>query len=147
MTSSLPPAPAPTSRLFTPALVRRTLFVALFAVVVHAAWLLLADFPAIVRSLQGVSASAVLLALLYASLNFAIRWLRWDLYLRRLGLVVSRTESAVLFTAGLAMTVTPAKTGEILKSLLLKHSRDIAVATRAAGGAVGLADRHRRADR
>ncbi|MCU0866005.1 MAG: flippase-like domain-containing protein [Planctomycetes bacterium] len=131
MTSSLPPAPAPSSRLFTPALVRRTLFVALFAVVVYAAWLLLADFPAIVRSLQGVSASAVLLALLYATLNYAIRWLRWELYLRRLGLVVPWTESVVVFTAGFAMTVTPAKMGEILKSLLLKNSRDIAVATTA----------------
>lgn len=131
MNSPPPVASPPSSRLITPALVRRIVWLALFAVLVYAAWLLLADFPAIVRSLQGVPATAVLLALFYASLNYALRWLRWELYLRRLGLVVPKTESAVVFVAGFAMTVTPAKMGEILKSLLLKNSRDIAVATTA----------------
>lgn len=131
MTIPPPSAAASSSRLFPPALVRRTVWIALFAILIYAAWLLLADFPAIVRSLKGVSVTAVLVALFYASLNYALRWLRWELYLRRLQLVVPWTESAVVFTAGFAMTVTPAKMGEILKSLLLKNSRDIAIATTA----------------
>jgi glycosyltransferase 2 family protein len=131
MTSSPPNVPASNARLFTPALVRRIVWITLFAVLVYAAWLLLSDLPAIVRSLQGVRTWAVVVALFYASLNYALRWLRWELYLRRLQLVVPRTESAVVFLAGFAMTVTPAKMGEILKSLLLKNSRDIAVASTA----------------
>jgi len=111
--------------------VRKSLLVVLLAATAYAVWLFLADFPAIVRSLRGVSASALVLSLLYATLNYVLRWLRWELYLRRLGISLLRAESAVVFTAGFAMTVTPAKMGEVLKSLLLRNSHNIAVATTA----------------
>jgi glycosyltransferase 2 family protein len=126
-----PPNAAPASRLFSPAVTQRLALIAVFAVLVYAIWLLLADFPAIVRSLRAVPAGTVLLALLWASANYLLRWLRWQLYLRQLALVVPPIESAVVFTSGFAMTVTPAKMGEILKSLLLKNTRDIAIATTA----------------
>jgi uncharacterized protein (TIRG00374 family) len=56
-------------------------------------------------------------------LNYALRWLKWDYYLRRMGMDrgVSRADSGLLFTSGMVMAVTPGKVGEVLKSYLLKQ--------------------------
>ncbi|GAB4109671.1 MAG: lysylphosphatidylglycerol synthase transmembrane domain-containing protein [Roseiflexaceae bacterium] len=55
--------------------------------------------------------------------NYALRWLKWDYYLRRMdmGQGVSHTMSGLLFTSGMLMAVTPGKIGEVLKSFLLKR--------------------------
>jgi uncharacterized protein (TIRG00374 family) len=56
-------------------------------------------------------------------LNYVLRWLKWDIYLRHIdaGTNVSRIDSALLFTAGMVMAVTPGKVGEVLKSYLLRR--------------------------
>ncbi len=67
---------------------------------------------------------AVLPAVLgFTLLNYALRWLKWDYYLRRMdmGDGVSRYDSALLFTSGMVMAVTPGKVGEVLKSYLLRR--------------------------
>ncbi len=57
------------------------------------------------------------------ALNYLLRWLKWDYYLRqlRLGPGVSRRESALIFTAGMVMAVTPGKVGEVFKAYLLRQ--------------------------
>jgi len=68
----------------------------------------------------------VLLAL--SLVNYVIRFIRWEYYLRLLDIRVPLRTSAAVFVAGLAMTVTPGKVGEFLKSYLLKESADIPMA-------------------
>lgn len=62
-------------------------------------------------------------------LNYLLRWLKWDYYLRRLDLGngVSYGDSALIFTAGLVMSVTPGKVGEVFKSYLLRRVNGTAV--------------------
>ena len=107
---------------------RRLLYISLFSVLVYGGWLLWADLPGIVRSLGQVGVRDVLIGLAWGTANYAIRWLRWHDYLHRLGLRVPATDSAIVFVAGFTMTVTPAKVGEILKSVLLKRSHGIPIA-------------------
>ncbi len=57
--------------------------------------------------------------------NYGIRFIRWEVYLRRLGIKVSVWTSVSVFMAGLAMTITPGKVGEFLKSYLLKETDGI----------------------
>jgi len=66
-------------------------------------------------------------------LNYVLRWLKWDIYLRHLhaGHGVSRSDSALLFTAGMVMAVTPGKIGEVLKSYLLRRINQTPVSTSA----------------
>lgn len=66
--------------------------------------------------------------LVLAGLNYALRFVRWELYLRRLRLHVPRTESLLVFLSGFALTVTPGKLGEAMKSLLLRQSHGMPVA-------------------
>jgi glycosyltransferase 2 family protein len=65
------------------------------------------------------------LILTLAFMNYLVRFGRWALYLRRLGIFLPRKESFNIFMSGLVMTVTPGKMGEILKSYLLKESRQV----------------------
>ncbi len=67
------------------------------------------------------------LALALTALNYLIRFVRWELYLGRVGIDVPRGRSFAVFVAGLSMTVTPAKTGEVLKCGLLRRSFDVPV--------------------
>jgi glycosyltransferase 2 family protein len=59
----------------------------------------------------------------FTLLNYVLRWLKWDYYLRRMGMDrdVSHADSGLLFTSGMVMAVTPGKVGEVLKSYLLKQ--------------------------
>jgi glycosyltransferase 2 family protein len=60
--------------------------------------------------------------------NYGLRWLRWEYYLRRLGIRINTTDSVLYFLAGFALTVTPGKLGEAVKALLLRRSHGIPVA-------------------
>lgn len=57
--------------------------------------------------------------------NYLTRFVRWEIYLRYLGLRVRPWTSISVFMAGLAMTITPGKVGEFLKSYLLKETDGI----------------------
>jgi len=72
--------------------------------------------------------SAALLGLGLAAGNYAVRWVRWEYYLRRLGIRIAARDSVLVFLAGFALTVTPGKLGEAVKALLLRQSHDIPAA-------------------
>lgn len=62
------------------------------------------------------------LALALTTMNYALRFWRWQRYLVRLDIHVPFGRSLSIFTAGLTMTITPAKLGELLKCALLHRS-------------------------
>ena len=67
------------------------------------------------------------LALALTFVNYVVRFGRWELYLRRLGIVVPTARSFWIFFAGQTMTLSPGKVGEVLKSVLLKRSFDVPI--------------------
>jgi uncharacterized protein (TIRG00374 family) len=71
---------------------------------------------------------AAALACGLAAANYAVRWARWEYYLRRLGLRIATRDSVLVFLAGFALTVTPGKLGEAVKALLLRQSHGIPAA-------------------
>jgi len=52
--------------------------------------------------------------------NYGLRFARWHYYLRRCGAGVPWRESAAVFLSGFAMSITPARVGELLKCVLLR---------------------------
>ncbi|MHB1160391.1 MAG: lysylphosphatidylglycerol synthase transmembrane domain-containing protein [Chloroflexota bacterium] len=83
------------------------------------------------------------LVLLLTLANYCLRWVKWEFYLRLLGIGPARPrDSLLVFFSGLGMTMTPGKAGEWLKSLLLRqlygtpvsHSAPIVVAERLSDG-------------
>jgi glycosyltransferase 2 family protein len=116
------------SHLFGKQLVRKLVLPVVFAVVVYAALLFYGDASAIFAGLRELTLSAVGWALLVSAASFAVRALRWHFYLITMKIRVPLADSVTLFLAGLAMSITPGKAGELLKSLLLKERYDVPVA-------------------
>jgi uncharacterized protein (TIRG00374 family) len=112
-------------------LFRRLLVVTVVAVAVFAGFSIYADVSKLGDRLSQFAPWAVLVALALAFGNYVIRFLRWELYLRMVGVRAPVTTSALVFTGGFAMSVTPGKLGELFKAVLLKEAAG-AEATRVA---------------
>jgi hypothetical protein len=63
--------------------------------------------------------AAVACALSFA--NYGLRFLRWQRYLRVLGIQIPTGTSYLIHLAGLALTISPGKMGEAFKSWLVKR--------------------------
>jgi uncharacterized protein (TIRG00374 family) len=53
-------------------------------------------------------------------LNYALRFLRWQYYLSKLGRTLPRAHHLLVYLSGFAFTVSPAKAGEAVRSLYLR---------------------------
>jgi uncharacterized protein (TIRG00374 family) len=87
-----------------------------------------ADARSVGRALAAFSWMAALGGAALALANYLVRFVRWQYYLRVLGLTVPLGESWLVFLGGFALTVTPGKLGETIKAFLLRESRGIPVA-------------------
>jgi len=60
--------------------------------------------------------------LVLTCLNYFLRFLRWHFFLKKVGFkhVVKLKESGLIFLSGLPLTLSPGKTGEVLKAYFLK---------------------------
>jgi uncharacterized protein (TIRG00374 family) len=67
-------------------------------------------------------------ALGLALTNYALRYARWALYLRNRDIAVPPRTSALVFVSGFALSVTPGKIGELIKSYLLRAILAIPIA-------------------
>ncbi len=80
------------------------------------------DAPAVARSLSTFPPLLIAPVLLLTLWNYGLRWLRWQVYLRILGVHgVGRLDSALVFLSGFAMGLTPGKSGELTKSYWLRE--------------------------
>ena len=110
---------------------RKLLLSALLAVVVFAGLVGYGDFRDVGRHLISFPLPHLLASLALACLNYLLRFIRWAYYLRTLRINVPLPVSGLVFLAGLAMSVTPGKVGEVLKSYLLRDRQGIPVSASA----------------
>ena len=96
-------------------------------IAVFAAISVYGDLSEIGTQLAGFAWWSFAAALGLALVNYGLRFIRWTLYLRRCRLSVPPRTSLLVFTSGLALSVTPGKVGELLKSFLLRASLAIPI--------------------
>jgi uncharacterized membrane protein YbhN (UPF0104 family) len=104
---------------------RRWLWLAIAIVIAIGAFSMAGDVRSIGDQLAGFAWSGFVAALGLALANYAMRFVRWQLYLRRQQVVVPTASSAIVFGAGLSLSITPGKLGELVKSYLLREMHDI----------------------
>lgn len=119
-----------------------------FAVLVYVGWVIYSGVSDLQSTLASVRPFAILAALALSSLNYALRFWKWELCLSWLkirqgtpahpGIELSTGHSALIYLAGLSMSVTPGKVGEVLRSTLLKATHGVEFARTAP---IVLADR------
>ncbi|HEX9988469.1 MAG TPA: lysylphosphatidylglycerol synthase transmembrane domain-containing protein [Chloroflexia bacterium] len=91
-----------------------------------------ADFNKMVAVLRGFEWGLLPFILLFTLFNYALRFWKWDVYLRLIGATgVPKKDSLLIFVSGFAMAMTPGKVGEVLKSYLLKQVRGTPIAASA----------------
>ena len=105
-----------------PKLWRRLIFVMIVGIAVFAGFSIYADVGKLGDRLLTLAPTAVAAALLLALGNYVIRFVRWELYLRAVGVAAPRRTSLLVFIAGFALSVTPGKLGELVKAVLLREA-------------------------
>jgi uncharacterized protein (TIRG00374 family) len=104
---------------------RRWLWLLVAAVIGVAALSMIGDVRKLGDRIAGFGWWALLAALALALGNYLMRLGRWELYLRRQQVRVPFASSAIVFGAGLSLSITPAKLGELVKSYLLREMHDV----------------------
>ena len=100
----------------------RIAFGAILGIVVAAALALFGDVRELASALRGFAwwLAAPILVLTLA--NYALRFVKWELYLRRLAVPgLPRATSALVFLSGFSMSLTPGKVGEFIKAVFLRR--------------------------
>jgi len=100
----------------------RVLVSMLLGILVFAALLAYGDFQEVAESIGEFNWWLLPIILIVTCGNYGLRFVKWEYYLRRIGVVgLDRLDSFLIYFSGLGMTVTPGKVGEWLKSYLLKE--------------------------
>jgi len=79
-----------------------------------------AGWPEVVHAVRQVGWGGLSVLLLLSGVNYGLRFLRWQIYLRALGHPQPWTSSLLIYLGGFALTTTPGKAGEALRSVFLK---------------------------
>ena len=100
----------------------RLLISVLLGVVVYAGLTAFSDFDEVRESFGAFRWELLPLILLVTCGNYALRFVKWEYYLRMIGVTgLRRSDSFLVYFSGLGMVVTPGKVGEWLKSYLLRE--------------------------
>jgi len=101
----------------------------LLGVLVFAGLSIYADFSEVLRSLGEFNWALLPLILALTSMNYVFRFVKWEYYLRLIGVRgLAKRDSFLIFFSGLGMVITPGKVGEWLKSYLLREVHGTPVA-------------------
>ena len=93
----------------------------LFGLIVLTLLALVGDAPKVLDSLRRFPLGYLPAILALTLWNYALRFAKWHLYLRRLRIPASFADGLGIFLCGLSMAMTPGKAGELLKSVLLRR--------------------------
>ncbi len=108
---------------------RRFLLALLFAICVYGAFVAYTGYHTLSSALDGFAWGTFAGALGLASLNYILRFAKWEFYLAKLGVRgIPLAESFLVFLSGFVLTVTPGKVGEVFKSAVLSKTHGVDVA-------------------
>lgn len=99
---------------------RAVILSVVFSAVGYLGFSLWGGWGAVSAAVLKVGAVGIVIALAMSSLNYALRFTRWQSYLKAVGYPVAWRPSLSIYLAGFALTTTPGKAGEALRGVLLK---------------------------
>ena len=108
-----------------------SLWLALAAVLFLTASAIFADLDRVIELLRGISFQWLSLIILAVLFNYALRFAKWNWFLRLLNIRVPLKLNLWVFFSAFAVVLSPAKLGELVKSLLLKNRLGIPISTTA----------------
>ena len=101
--------------------IRPLIYTALIAVLAYVGFAIWNGWDETLEAIGKLGVGGIGLVLGLSLLNYALRFVRWQWYLSRLGYQVPPLLSLRYYLAGFAFTTTPGKAGEAVRSLYLKR--------------------------
>ncbi len=99
----------------------------LVALTFYALFILFGDFQKIKSVILSFNWWLIPPLLILTLINYLIRGFRFQYYLKQIHIDLPYKKAFMIFLAGLSMTVTPGKTGEVVKAYLLKRSHNVSI--------------------
>jgi uncharacterized protein (TIRG00374 family) len=109
------------ARLRLPSIEWALISAAVCLAAVFAASAALVGFDTLTANLSKLNSSTLAACVLLMAWQLGCRFLRWFFYARRLGLKISLPEAFLYYGAGLGMTLTPGRLGEVLRLWFLEQ--------------------------
>lgn len=106
--------------LLTPRARKALLLSIVLSVLGYAGFSIWAGWREVAALIVQLGLGGIGLMLLLSAVNYGLRFLRWQMLLSRLGHRVPAVPSALIYVAGFALTTTPGKAGEAIRSIFLK---------------------------
>ncbi|MDD3145660.1 MAG: lysylphosphatidylglycerol synthase transmembrane domain-containing protein [Candidatus Riflebacteria bacterium] len=110
---------------------RLGIWLALAAVLFITAAAIFSDYRRVIALIGSISPAWLVFVILSVLFNYVLRFAKWNYFLRILHISVPLRLNLWVFFSAFTMVLSPAKLGELVKSLLLKARLDIPVAATA----------------
>lgn len=89
--------------------------------------ILYGDISKLPEDIKKFGGSVLFLGLFLSFMNYIIRFIKWEYYLRRLSIKIPLFISFLIFIGGFCLSITPGKLGEVFRSYLLKEKYNIPI--------------------
>ncbi|MDD8044356.1 lysylphosphatidylglycerol synthase transmembrane domain-containing protein [Methanoculleus bourgensis] len=99
---------------------KKVVLILALAIGVYIAMGIYADFSQLARVITGFEWAYLVALLGLTTAGYLLRYLKWDLFLKKAGVALPAKQNLFVFFSGLAMIVTPGKIGEIWKGWLIR---------------------------
>ena len=106
-------------------LLKKVVPVIITVIIIYAVFLLLSDVDKIIDKIINFKLEFIPIILGLVISSWFIVYLRWNLLLKNLGIIVPHKINFQIFLVGGALGITPGKIGELFKSQILKDKFDI----------------------
>jgi uncharacterized membrane protein YbhN (UPF0104 family) len=100
---------------------RRLLVPLVLGLLVTIGLVLTASPRELMSSMRRLDAGLLFWVLALSLVNYVLRYVRWEIYLSRLGVPLPRLQSLAVFLIGFLLSVTPGKAGELGKAWLVRE--------------------------
>jgi len=107
---------------------RNLILAVALGIAVYATLFFFFKFEDVSRALAGFNLFLIPVVLGLVSLSYVGRFFRWLYYLKILKVSVPLGTNAAIFAAGLSMTISPGKLGEVLKSVFVRQASGAPIA-------------------
>lgn len=99
---------------------KKPLLVIIGAIALYVGFVVFSDISLLYDKFQNFNFVYLPIALALVFCSYLIKGVRYDLLLKKIGIIIPLKQSITLFFAGLGLGITPGKLGEVIKSSFLK---------------------------
>lgn len=105
--------------------IKNFIYFLILTIIIYSSLIFIGDYQKISTQLENFNWLVIPAILFFAFFDDFIRFFKWDYFLKKINVRIPKKTSFLIFFSGLAMSITPAKVGEILKSYLLKQTNGV----------------------